>query len=330
MTSAKLTVLDVGHGNCALIHSDKNFIMIDAAVGSFVQDTVKNIGITKIDSVIISHADQDHIGGLSALLLDDSIHIETVYINGDAAKQTKTFTDLLIALDAARSQNRPTKVITSINKDTDDIVYEDFVLEVLSPCPIRCLRGIGQSDLKGKEIEANAMSVVVRLLHDGEKVALITGDMNDKSLQFLKDEGTCVEAKILVFPHHGGLPTEKDPHVFAAELNNLVRPELIIFSNSRQRHDNPRQEIIDGIIASDCSPSIACTQLSKGCHDDDNDLSNDHLIELYPSKGRSNNNSCAGTIDLILNGSDTDIHHPLEHHVNYINKFENRKCKRVI
>ena len=170
-------------------------------------------------------------------------------------------------------------------------MYDDFTLEVLSPCPIRCLRGIGQEDLNGKKIEANAMSVVVRLLHDGEKVALITGDMNDESLQFLKDEGTCIEAKILVFPHHGGLPAEKNPQVFATELNNLVKPELIIFSNSRQKHDNPRQEIIDGIIASDLSPSIACTQLCKGCHDDDEDLSNDHLIELYPSRGRSNNNS---------------------------------------
>lgn len=329
MTSAKLTVLDVAHGNCTLIQSDKNTVMVDAAVGSFVQDTIRKLNISVINTVIVSHADADHIGGLAGLLLDESIHIETIYINSDAGRNTKTFDVLLTALQEARLQDRKTRVVSSINKDTPNIDYEDFQIEVLSPSPISCIRGIGNTDSTGKLIEANGMSVVLRVIQNNQNIALISGDMNCSSLDFIKSEGDCIKAKILVFPHHGGLPADKDPVEFAKEISNLVEPELIIFSNSRSRYDNPKKEIITGISESDHSPKLACTQLSKGCHNDDENLSSNHLITSYPSRGSDKNHSCAGTIHIALNGENTDLQTPLRTQTAYIEQFADRKCKNM-
>lgn len=329
MTSASLTVMDVGHGNCTFIHSDNNFILVDAATGSFIQDSVKERNITVIDSVVISHADADHIGGLIGLLLDESILIRTVYINQDAARKTKTFDDLIAALQFARTSDRNTRIVPSIDKDTEDLVFSDFTLEILSPCPIKLLKGVGSKDLEGRKIDANAMSVVLRLIHEEEKIALITGDMNDDSLKFIKDEGDSIKAKILIFPHHGGLPGGKDPEQFSKELCNLVEPEVVIFSNARIRHDNPKKEIIDGIIVSDFSPVLACTQLSVGCYQEEDELCSEHLSSVFPSKGRDLKHSCAGSINFYLKGEETDFIEPLSRHETYIQKFENRKCKEL-
>lgn len=326
MSLVNLTILDIGHGNSTLIHSDQSVVLIDAAIGSSVQDMLTEKSITKIDNIIISHADADHIGGAIALLLDASFTIKEVHLNTDALKKTKKWGDFLSALSVARSE-KGTKVTAAINRDTDNLLFADFELEILSPSPIDCLTGPGSKSLDGSNLDANTMSVVLRLLHDNEKMALIAGDMDSKSLDFLKCEIDCLKAKILIFPHHGGLPNGSDPVDFSKELCDLVSPELIIFSNSRNKHGNPRSEILEGISNSSCSAALACTQMSKECCKEEELLSSEHLIASFPSMGKSKNHSCAGTMNFVLNGVNTDITSALVAHSNYVSNFTNRKCR---
>jgi len=326
MSLVNLTILDIGHGNSTLIHSEKGVVLIDAAIGASVQDILAEKNVTDIDNIIISHADLDHIGGAIALLLDDSLTIKEVHLNTDALKGTKVWGDFLTALSIARKE-KGTKVTASITKDTDNLSFEDFELEVLSPSPIDCLTGPGSQAFGGARLDANSMSVVLRLLHKDEKVALIAGDMDSKSLDFLKSEADCLKAKILIFPHHGGLPKGSNPKEFSKELCDLVLPELIIFSNSRNKHGNPRKEIIEGITNSSCSAALACTQMSNECCEEEGLLSSDHLIPSFPSMGKAKNHSCAGTINFVLDGDNTDTVTVLASHVDYISGFENRKCR---
>jgi competence protein ComEC len=326
MDLVNFTVLDIGHGNCTLIHSDSSVVLIDAAIGASVQDILNTKKLTKIDSIIISHTDADHIGGVIALLLDDDLDIGKVYINSDSTKGTKVWGDFRSALSLARS-SKGTKVEAAINKDTSDLCFTNFQLEVLSPSPIDCLVGPGSQTLDGDKLDANSMSVVLRLIHENEKIALIPGDMDQLTLNFLKEETDCLKAKILIFPHHGGLSKRAKPSEFAKELCDLVEPELIIFSNSRNKHNNPRKEIISGIKNYNALTNLACTQLSKECCEEDSRLSSAHLIASFPSLGEVNNHSCAGTINIQLNGKSTDINSSLTPHLKYISNFENRKCR---
>lgn len=325
MTSVNLTILDVGHGNSTLIHSNDEVVLIDAAIGASVQDILSEKNIDEIDNVIISHTDSDHIGGTIALLLDASINIKEVHLNTDALKSTRVWEDFLTALTVARYE-QGTKVIAAINKDTSNFNYKEFELEVLAPSPIDCLTGPGSSSVEGVKLDANTMSVVLRLIQEGEKIALITGDMDARSLEFLKKEVSCLKAKVLIFPHHGGLPKYGSPKEFSKELCDLVLPDLVVFSNARNMHNNPRKEIIKGINDSACSAVLACTQISKECCEEESKLSSEHLIATFPSAGKKNKHSCAGTINIALNGSDTDVSSSLQEHQEYILQFSDRKC----
>ena len=43
---------------------------------------LKKMGVTDLDYMILSHAHKDHVGGLSAILADDTIHVQRIIYNG--------------------------------------------------------------------------------------------------------------------------------------------------------------------------------------------------------------------------------------------------------
>lgn len=325
MGSTKFTVLDIGHGNCSLIESSENFTVIDAAQGSTLLDILESKNIAFIDDLIISHADSDHIGGAIAVLLNDSINVKNVHLNPDGIKKTKVWDDFRAAVKFSR-EKYATRVHTSINRDTDDIIYNDYKLEVLSPCPIDCLSGPGTTSINNSRLDANSMSVVLRLIHNGEKIALIPGDMDASTLNYLIHEKQCLNAKILVFPHHGGRPGNGNPLEFSRELCTKVNPELVLFSNSRFKHNNPIPDVISGIKHSNCGAHLACTQMSESCCNNPLHLSNSHLMPNYPSTGHEKKHSCAGSITITLKGQNTDVASTLAPHKAYITSFSTRKC----
>jgi competence protein ComEC len=105
-----------------------------------------------------------------------------------------------------------------------------------------------------------------------------------------------LKADILVFPHHGGLPGAADAEEFTEKLLNAVRPNTVVFSNGRGRHDNPRPAIVDAVRNRGCT--VACTQLSERCQSKPVDA-RDYLEPLRAS-GRKMGASCAGSMTLEL------------------------------
>src|SRR5579884_2486781 len=67
MDLPELIVLDVGHGNCALVRDIHGTIIIDCPLGSTLMKTLRQLNIREIASVLLSHADEDHIGGVMNL-----------------------------------------------------------------------------------------------------------------------------------------------------------------------------------------------------------------------------------------------------------------------
>lgn len=326
MTSVNLTVLDIGHGNCTLVKSDTAMTIIDAAQGNDLLDILTNQDITRVHDLIISHADSDHIGGAISLLMNEDIVVERIHINTDPIKDTQKWKSLAIAIHDARTA-QGTKLVVAITRDSDDLEYDDYKLEVLAPDPVACMSGPGTKGLIDEAtLNANSLSVVLKLVHQDESIALIPGDMDGASLNYLKKEGQCLKSKVLVFPHHGGHPGSGDPKAFAKELSELCNPDLILFSNSRSKHDNPIPDVIAGIKASECNAYLACTQVSKSCCEDETQLSDLHLCKQFPSKGKKKKHSCAGSVTISLAGKDTDILGTLSDHQNYIASFPNRKC----
>src|SRR5438034_932161 len=96
-----LAILDVGHGNCAVLVDSKGVAVIDAGPGSALLEYLAEQKIGHIEVVLISHADEDHIGGLIALLDAMTVTVARVCLNPDASKGTKTWDSLLAVLNQA-------------------------------------------------------------------------------------------------------------------------------------------------------------------------------------------------------------------------------------
>jgi competence protein ComEC len=301
MASSELVILDVGHGNCAIVLHDKEAIVIDAPARPVVAQTLDELGVERIHALVVSHADSDHLSGAVPILLDERRPIGHVYVNGDG-RTTESWTNFRRALATARKlNNSKTAVHPSLSlSNSGEISLAGTTLHILHPQPEMCLAGTGGKDLTGFRVDANNMSAVVLVEHEGERICLLAADSDQRSLSCMIEEKLSLEAPVLVFPHHGGRSGRRDHLAFARELVGLVKPDVVLFSLGRGAHGTPRPDIVDGVreAMTDRPPYVACTQLSANCADA---LPIRNAKDLNPrSDGFSKNACCAGTITIKL------------------------------
>lgn len=294
MVSPELVLLDVAHGNCAVILSSVTAAIVDAPRGGLHIDALKARERVEVHAVVISHADADHMSGVTHLLYDEDVHVHAVYVNGDATK-TSAGGGLIwesFAIALADAERRGVTRVEAIKRgDTVDLPDDGVRLEILAPPTALVLLSAG-GRTGGEPLTSNALSVVVRVWFGAEPVALLTGDLDDLGLRKLLDEGDDLHARVMVFPHHGG-HSGGDDETFAASISQAVRPDFVVFSFGREQFDNPRPEIIRGTRAGSPEATIACTQLSRACSPDSLDPL--HLAPL-PAQGRNLGRCCAGSL----------------------------------
>lgn len=316
MDSPKLVVLDVGHGNCAVLADGDEAAVIDCAPGSTLMETLEQLQIREIHYVLISHVDRDHSAGLTGLLLNVTVH--NVYLNPDPRRDSKTWLGLRRALKIA-SDNFGTKVHHSLSATSPGNLHCGRVtIEVLSPSFEMAMSGVGGEDMQGRELTANSMSVVVSLTHEDCRVALFPGDIDEVGLANLL-EAKEIKAKILVFPHHGGRPKAIAGDEFAVRICEAVKPELVLFSIGRERFSNPREEVVRGVRSVSPDSHILCTQLSRQCADSIPDTNLVHLATL-PASGGPGKKCCGGTVSVELEGIST-TYAPSTAHEKFVNDF---------
>jgi beta-lactamase superfamily II metal-dependent hydrolase len=296
---SEVCILDVGHGNSAVLHDRSGIVVIDGGSRQTLLQYLKGSGVTSVDVVLVSHADLDHIGGILELLLAQEIVVKEIYLNPDAKRRTDAWKAIRIALEDARTRNA-IKIHTQLTTTCTEFLDRGEVrLEVLAPSPIMAMSGVGGQDLRGEDLTANSMSAVVRILTTTAAEILLAGDMDTLVLEDLLARGVDLRARVLVFPHHGGLPGKYDAGDFARRLCDAVRPDLVVFSLGREGHRNPHPEIIAGVLEAAPNAHIACTQLSKLCAAELPKSTPTHLGSIHAG-GRTGNRCCAGTIQLRL------------------------------
>jgi len=293
MASPDFAILDVGHGSCALLTAGRDTALVDAAPGAVLLDTLADAGITEIQLVLVSHADADHIGGLASLLASKSVRVKEVYVNSDSIKKSEVFRTFRIALRDARKRTK-TRVTPALTTDTPAFVFGEVKLEILAPEPEVAVGGPGSTDLSDRPVTGNNMSAVVRVIRNDSPWALLAGDLDGVGLDNLLAAGKDISAKILVFPHHGGLPGASEPIHFAERLVKSVKPEVVVFSIGRGVHGTPRPEIIRAVRRVAPNAHIACTQLSLNCAA--NLSAGAVMASSLPGAGKEHAVGCAGTI----------------------------------
>src|SRR5690348_1739438 len=111
--SPEFFVLDVGHGSCAVMKATSCVVFDAGTNAATLIDFLAASGIMKIDAMLISHADEDHIRGLISLLGASAVQIDTVFIAPDS-KNTKVWKDLRSTLRDARTSGA-IQLRTSLN-----------------------------------------------------------------------------------------------------------------------------------------------------------------------------------------------------------------------
>jgi len=233
--SLKVTFIDVGQAECSLIQfpNGKN-MLIDGgrlmddfdAGGSIVAPYLWDIGVTKIDYVIGSHPDSDHVGGLLFIL--NEMPVRNYFDNGQES------IDLIhVKLrEIAREKNIPYMALHSGDKiEIDDKVK----VEILHPTREISNLKSQISNLKERGHDNN-FSIVMKITY-GNFSVLFTGDIEKEVEEFMIGQGADLKSIILKAPHHGSSSSSTE------EFIKAVNPEVAVFSvgyNNPFRHPNKK------------------------------------------------------------------------------------------
>lgn len=203
-----VTVLDVGHGQAVLAElPGKTNMLFDT--GSLSKDDVgtrvvlpflKHNGIGKINSLLISHGDIDHINGIPEV--NENCRIESFYANIAFFRENKRTAEFLRTLIEVKDIN------------AIPIAYGPAAIKVLWPDRETC---------QNNQISPNDKSAVTTIEYAGKKV-LICSDIEKFAQNELLLLYPDLKADIVIAPHHGSKKTTD--LTFLEKLS----PEVIITS----------------------------------------------------------------------------------------------------
>ena len=259
-----LTILDVGHGNAAVLHDEGGVVVFDTGKGASVAKHLSNMGVQRVHALLLSHADVDHIGGAITLLLNRTVKIDEVLLNSDASKESSAFEQLRYALAEAHAREG-TRIERRLSTSTK-IKRKGAGIEILHPPDAIALIGAGGKSISGKRLTSNSMSAAVRVSRSTKSSILLAGDIEYDCLDQWKNSKTQPSASVLVFPHHGGLPgtsDEADAELFGYEITKLVRPDIVVFSNHKTKFGNPRKCVVKAIAKAVANVYFVCTQIPQ-------------------------------------------------------------------
>jgi competence protein ComEC len=297
-------VLDVGHGSCAAIVRDQTAVLIDLGPGATVLRFLSDLGVSRVESIVISHADADHLGGLLGLIASREVVVEHIYINSDGMKESTLWEDIAYELDDQSSSDGVSTVVGLVKGQHVACSMDGWSLEVIAPRQRLVQLGVGNTDREGNRILTNSISAVVRVVFDGQGLAVCPGDLDYVGYQHLVDgDSPDLSAKILLMPHHGGhCGSEPQTDEVVRGLASAVRPAEVVASHGRMRHKNPLPNSIAAARAVLPTCSIACTQMSRNCISGAADLGLPTVSE-HVSSGHEAGNSCGGTLEFLPDGS---------------------------
>ncbi len=293
-----LFVLDVGHGSCAVLRDSGYVVVFDSGPAFPLLRFLQEEGISKIDLVVISHSDEDHIAGLIGVIACDKISISKVRLNSDFVKDSKVWIDLMWELNQKHRAGDIDLGISLTTADSGQFNFGEIEIEFLAPDQFAASTNVASNKHRSRRFKSNSRSVVVRLSRGGQPMVFLAGDIDEIGFNALLNNCPNPHAPILVYPHHGGSSGANDESAFAEQLCNTIKPTTVLFSIGRGKHETPRPEIVETMRKLVPNLRVACTQLSKNCcADHASPLL--HLTALFAA-GREQKRCCAGTIAITL------------------------------
>ncbi len=234
--SARVAFLDVGQGDAIFIEAENGSrLLIDGGTDTSVLRELGGLlrpSERRIDVVMATHPDLDHIGGLPDVFerYDVGLFLEPgVADDGD---------DYRMLLDAVREEGlKPVLVKTGMTL----MLAPKVRLDILFP----------DRDVTG--LEANSGSVVARLMC-GTNSFLLTGDSPSFIEEYLVDSRVMLQSDVLKLGHHGSRTSSSESF-----LSAVAPKAAIVSAGCDNRYGHPHKEVLErlhtlgSIIRSTCT-----------------------------------------------------------------------------
>ncbi len=214
----ELLAADIGQGNAVLVRSARHALLFDAGPRySLESDAGHRVLVpllqsmhTRLDRVILSHRDTDHVGGAAAVL---AMHPQAQLLSSIESDH------LLQSLRPAQ------RCVAGQHWEWDGVQFD-----ILHPQP-------GDYDARTKP-KPNTMSCVLRI-SNGAQTALLVGDIEQAQEARLIASGAPLKADVLLVPHHGSKTSS------SAAFLDAVAPRLgLVQAGYRNRFGHPASAVV--------------------------------------------------------------------------------------
>lgn len=213
--------LNVGQGDAILISQGNTQVLIDG--GKDGKLLLEKLGSRipfwdrTIETIIVTHPDQDHIGGLLKVL--QTYKVETI-MQTTHKSDSQTYEKLqdLVRKNHVENIDAMRDVVLHMHEAQIKILY-----------PLGSLR---------EGIESNATSVVSKIEY-GENSFLMTGDLPSEQEAELIKSGLLLEADVLKISHHGSKYSSSQEF-----LKSVKAADAVISVGKNNTYGHPHQDVM--------------------------------------------------------------------------------------
>lgn len=215
----RVVVLDVGQGDAILVQDGPAAALVDTGPDEAVAAALEACHVTRLDTVVLTHLHDDHVGGLASLA--GRVPCDRVLVGqgvSEALDPVLAGTVASLTGGAAGELSRG-----------DVVRVGRFELRVVSPA------GPTAGDENG-----DSLVLALRFSGDGRSMTgLLTGDAEGDVLERLAQEGALADVDLLKVGHHGSAASTP------AGAARLLAPEVAVASAGKDnRYGHPAEECV--------------------------------------------------------------------------------------
>lgn len=219
----KVYFFDVGQGDATLIQSPYGGrVLIDGGPGKKIISELSRVlpfYDKKIDVVLETHPDQDHIGGLPDVF-------EKYFVSNFISPEVECLTSICSALDEKILKNGTQKILA--RKDLVIDLGGGIFLKILFP------------DRDVSKMDTNDASIISKLSY-GNSSFIFTGDSPQKIEDYVGSIfGENLKSDVLKVGHHGSRTSTSAN--FLAKVDPLI---AIISAGKNNSYNHPHKEVLD-------------------------------------------------------------------------------------
>lgn len=220
----RITFIDVGQGNSALLRFPAGRTMLVDGGGSFndrfdigqrvIAPFLWHEKVSVIDAVVLTHPHPDHLNGLIYIL--ENFDVKEIWTNGETSS-SEAWQRMISAVSRKGIRHRLVS-----RKTHPEIEMDGVLIRVLNP-PVPVDQ---KNSISRRYNETNDAALVLGIAY-GDNAILLPADISGETEDYLAVSGESLKSRVMLVPHHGSYTSSTERFLEKA------RPEFAVISCGR-------------------------------------------------------------------------------------------------